>query len=320
MRHEDYKELLALEAAGALDAGERGALEEHLSSCAECRTELRALGDAAASLAYTVVPVAPPAHLRARVLESVRAVDPSEARAVDPSEMRSVDLSEVVASSAVIGDGPNLRRAPGDEKAEDWRAVVKRFSLWQLLAASPSLSFGAAAAAVALVLLGATTLFTWNRTRTLQGEVARMSEHLKESQTESAGAQKQMAEMREQLARAGEMNEVLASPDARVERLAGKDAAPQARALVAYDHTTGRTALVATGLPPAPEGKTYQLWLIADKKPMPGGTFKTDADGRVHMSDRLPSGVSQPVFAVTLEREGGETAPKGEMYLLGNTS
>src|ERR1051326_4857670 len=201
MRHEDYKELLSLEAAGALDAGERGALEEHQSSCVECRTELRALGDAAASLAYTVVPVAPPAHLRARVLESVRAVDPSEARAVD--------LSEVVASSAVIGDGPNLRRAPGDEKAEDWRAVVKRFSLWQLLAASPSLSFGAAAAAVALVLLGATTLFTWNRTRTLQGEVARMSEHLKESQTESAGAQKQMAEMREQLARPGGVKERL---------------------------------------------------------------------------------------------------------------
>jgi anti-sigma-K factor RskA len=312
MRHEDYKELLALEAAGALDAGERGALEEHLSSCAECRTELRALGDAAASLAYTVAPVAPPAHLRARVLESVRAVDPSEMRAVDPSE--------VVASSAAIGDGPNLQRTPGDANAEDWRAVIKRFSLRQLFAASPSLSFGAAAAAVAFVLLGATTLFTWSRTRTLQGEVARMSEHLKESQAESAGAQKQMAEMRDQLARVGEMNEVLASPDARVEHLAGKDVAPQARALVAYDHTTGRTALVATGLPPAPEGKAYQLWLIADKKPLPGGTFKTDADGHARMSDRLPSGVSQPVFAVTLEREGGETAPKGEMYLLGNAS
>src|ERR1051326_404729 len=123
MRHEDYKELLALEAAGARDAGERGALEEHLSSCAECRTELRALGDAAASLAYTVAPVAPPARLRARVLESVRAASPSEMRAVDPSE--------VVASSAAVGDGPNLRRAPGGESADDWRAIIKRFSLWQ---------------------------------------------------------------------------------------------------------------------------------------------------------------------------------------------
>lgn len=202
MRHEDYKELLALEAAGALDAGERGALGEHLSSCVECRTELRELSEAAASLAYTLAPVAPPAHLRARILESVRAVSPSEARAVDPSE--------VAATGAAIGDGPNLRPAPGGENADDWRAVIKRFSLWQLLAASPSLSFGAAVAAVALVLLGATTLFTWNRTRTLQGEVARLSKHLKESQAESARESEQVASMREQLARAGELNEVLA--------------------------------------------------------------------------------------------------------------
>jgi anti-sigma-K factor RskA len=309
MRHEDYKELLALDAAGALESGERRALEEHLSSCVECRNELRELSDAASSLAFTVAPVAPPAYLRARVLESVRGVDPSEMRAVDPSE--------VVETSGAVGDGPNLRPR---SSADDRRSVIKRFSLWQLLTASPSLSFGAAAAAVAFVLLGATTLFTWSRTRTLQGEVARLSQHLKESQTESAGAQKQIADMREQLARAGEMNEVLASPDARVERLAGKGVAPQARALVAYDHSTGRAALVASGLPPAPEGKAYQLWLIADNKPLPGGTFKTDADGRARVSDRLPSGIGQPVFAVTLEREGGETAPKGEMYLLSAAS
>ena len=77
---------------------------------------------------------------------------------------------------------------------------------------------------------------------------------------------------------------------------------------------------MASGLPPAPAGKEYQLWLIADKGPVPGGTFKTGADGRARMSDRLPAGVSKPIFAVTLEREGGESAPKGEMYLLGSAS
>ena len=98
MRHEEFKELLALEAAGALEAGERGPLEEHLSSCAECRAELREMTDAVAALAYTVAPVAPPAHLRARVLERVRAADPSELSAVDPSELRAADPSELKAS------------------------------------------------------------------------------------------------------------------------------------------------------------------------------------------------------------------------------
>jgi hypothetical protein len=36
------------------------------------------------------------------------------------------------------------------------------------------------------------------------------------------------------------------------------------------------------------------------------------------MSDRLPAGESSPVFAVTLEREGGVQAPEGEIYLIGS--
>jgi Anti-sigma-K factor rskA len=78
--------------------------------------------------------------------------------------------------------------------------------------------------------------------------------------------------------------------------------------------------LLARGLPPAPAGKAYQLWLIADNKPLPGATFKSDAEGRARLSDQLPAGVKSPTFAVTLEREGGETAPKGDMYLLGSSS
>jgi hypothetical protein len=74
MGHEDYRELLALEAAGALAADESRALAEHLSSCGECRRELAGLRDTAAALLYTLPPVAPPARLRSQVLEQVRAL------------------------------------------------------------------------------------------------------------------------------------------------------------------------------------------------------------------------------------------------------
>src|SRR5215218_9138981 len=97
MRHEDYKQLLALEALGALGREERARLEEHLPSCAECREELREMSDAAASLLYTVAPVQPSPGLRAGILARVRAVDPSEVL-VDPSEVaapsKAVDPSE----------------------------------------------------------------------------------------------------------------------------------------------------------------------------------------------------------------------------------
>jgi anti-sigma-K factor RskA len=290
MRHEDYKEMLALEAVGTLDAGETRALEEHLPSCAECRAELREMSDAASALAFTVAPVEPPAHLRSRVLEQVRGLAPSA----------QAEASRAKTSAAAFG-------------VEDARRLLARMSLWQIFAARPSLALGAGAAAVAFVLLGVTGLALRGRNATLQAEVVRLYERLHQSQEE-------MVRAHEQLARARDMGDMLASSEASVMQLAGKDAAPQARAVVAYERSTGRAALLATGLPPAPAGRAYQLWLIAENKPMPGGTFKSDADGRARMSDRLPAGVRQPTFAVTLEREGGESAPKGEMYLLGSGS
>src|SRR2546423_309403 len=139
MQHEEYKELLALDAAGALEAVERAALEEHLSSCEECRAELRELMDAAAALAYTVAPVAPPMHLRARILESVRALDTS--RQISDARSTATDRPNVFADGPnVVSDGPNTRRA--SSALEELRVLLSRFSLWQLLRARPSLAFG----------------------------------------------------------------------------------------------------------------------------------------------------------------------------------
>lgn len=292
MRHEDYKQLLALEAVSALEEGERARLEEHLPSCAGCREELRELADAAASLAYTVAPSAPPPELRAHILARVRAAGPSEVLAAPPELF--AEAAEAVAPS-------------------DARAALGGFSLWQLLTGRPVLGFGAAAAVLALVLLGATTLSLWSRNRTLGAEVSRLYAQLRETQNEMAG-------QREQLAGARAVSDLLASPGVRVAELSGKEPAPRAHAMLAYDRSTGRAVIMAAGLPPCPEGHAYQLWLIADKKPLPGGTFKSDAEGRARMNDRLPSGVGTPTFAVTLEREGGVPAPEGSIYLAGSAS
>ena len=302
MRHEDYKQLLALEAVGALDGEERGALDGHLPSCAECREELREMSDAAASLLYTVEPVRPSAELRANILARVRSVDPSEVF-VDPSEVaapsRAVDPSEACADAHKT-DGPR-----------DLRTLLGGISLWQLFAWRPALGFGMAAAAVAVVLLGLTTFSLWNRNQSLGNEVASLSGRLREAQNEIDG-------QREQLASAREEQGVLASPAVSVAELSGKQPAPEAHAVLAYDRSTGRAVVTATGLPPCPEGHAYQLWLIADNKPLPGGTFKTDAQGRARMSDRLPPNHTAPTFAVTLEREGGVLKPEGDVFLIGN--
>src|ERR1043165_3408045 len=254
MRHEDYKELLALEAVGALDAGEtraleegeRAALEEHLSSCGECRAELREMSDAASALAFTVAPVAPPAHLRSRVLEQVRGLAPStraEAAHATTKEAHAasvagasevVGASETVGASEVVGASGVARETAADSATtsaaafgvEDARRLLARMSLWQIFAVRPSLALGAGAVAVAFVLLCVTSLALRGRNATLQAEVVHLYERLHQSQDE-------MVRAHEQLARARDMGDMLASPEASVMQLAGKDAAPRARAVVA---------------------------------------------------------------------------------------
>jgi anti-sigma-K factor RskA len=303
MRHEDYKQLLALEAVGALDREESARLGEHLPACPECREELRELGDAAASLLYTVAPVRPSAELRANILARVRAAGPSEV---------FVDPSEVAAPSKAVEPPEARDRARPSEAQRDLRTLIGGVSLWQLFAWRPALGFGAAAAVAALVLLGLTSLSLWNRNHSLSTEVATLSGRLREMQNEVAG-------QREQLASARNVEELLSSPGVRVAELSGKAPAPQARAMLAYDRSTGRAVVMAAGLPPCPEGHAYQLWLIAGDKPLPGGTFKSDARGRATMSDRLPPDHPAPAFAVTLEREGGVPTPQGDIFLAGTS-
>ena len=303
MRHEDYKQLLALEAVGALDSDERARLGEHLRGCADCREELRELADAASSLVYTVAPAQPSPELRANILRRVRAVDPSEVFA-DRSKLAAVP-PEAADPSEARG---RAETRPGGRP--DARGALGGFSLWQLLTGRPALGFGAAAAALALAVLGATTFTLWGRNQTLSAEVARLYDRLRATEGELAG-------QREQLASARDVRDLLASPGVRVAELSGKQPAPQGHAMLAYDRSTGRAVIMATGLPPCPEGHAYQLWLIAGEKPLPGGTFKADAQGRAEMADRLPPGHADATFAVTLEREGGVPAPEGSIFLAG---
>jgi anti-sigma-K factor RskA len=70
--HTQYAETLALYALDALDnAEERAALEAHLNSCRECRSELEALRGDTALLALSAVGPAPPQRSRQRLLDAI---------------------------------------------------------------------------------------------------------------------------------------------------------------------------------------------------------------------------------------------------------
>jgi anti-sigma-K factor RskA len=77
MAHQEYEELLTLEALDALDAPDRRKLEEHVESCSVCRAELGEMRDAAGLLAHAATAAEPRAEVRERILSSIRADGPS---------------------------------------------------------------------------------------------------------------------------------------------------------------------------------------------------------------------------------------------------
>jgi anti-sigma-K factor RskA len=284
--HEEYRELLALSALDA-DDEQRRALDAHLAACDECRAELRGLRDAAAALALANAPVAPSPELRTRLLASLKTT---------PQESRGG------AGSAVTSH----RDTGGANVVSLEEARRKR---GRTLISSPTFAFGAIAASLILCALAAVSFVLWQRNSSMRTQLASLSTTLSQTQDE-------LAARGVELERARREHDLLASPDARTADLSGTHAADSARARLIYDARTGEAMLTATNLPAAPAGKAYQLWFIADGKPLPGSLFNADAQGRAEMHDRIPTeGRRAQIFAVTLEPASGVQSPTGEMYL-----
>ena len=159
MGHQEYEELLTLEALDALDAPDRRKLEQHLESCSVCRTELAEMRDAAGLLAHASSAAEPRAEVRERILNQVR----SEARNRQSTDERSPSVIEFrphVSSSA----WPNLLRL-------------------------------AAAIAFVALLIGIGVL--WRRDTQSRQEIARLSHQLNQQNSDLNREREALARQRE---------------------------------------------------------------------------------------------------------------------------
>jgi hypothetical protein len=116
------------------------------------------------------------------------------------------------------------------------------------------------------------------------------------------------------------MASIVASGDASGLAMAATAAAPAASGAYVWSRTAGRGALVASGLPALPEGKSYCLWVVYERDWVVGGQFEADADGsgRVIVEDldvdQEMAGALEG-FAVTIEDAGPVTRHEGETVL-----
>jgi anti-sigma-K factor RskA len=110
--------------------------------------------------------------------------------------------------------------------------------------------------------------------------------------------------------------EILNLPGAKVASLSGTGPGLDARAKLVYARG-GEVMMLASGLPPNPAGKEYQLWfIVGNNPPIPSKTFVSDNAGRGTLRDEVSEQrLDSAVFAVTLEPAGGVDAPTGAIYL-----
>ena len=98
--------------------------------------------------------------------------------------------------------------------------------------------------------------------------------------------------------------------------LAATGKAPSMR--LYWNRTRNIVVVAAFDLPPAPAGRTYQLWAIEKgRAPVSVGTFNPPPSGRAIVTLQMPAGVQPEVSAVTEEPAGGSPQPTQQPFLIG---
>jgi len=99
--------------------------------------------------------------------------------------------------------------------------------------------------------------------------------------------------------------------------LAATGKAPSMR--LYWNRARNIVVVAAFDLPPAPAGRTYQLWAIAKgRAPVSVGTFNSSPSGRAMITLQMPAGVQPEVSAVTEEPAGGSPQPTQQPFLVGS--
>ena len=116
-----------------------------------------------------------------------------------------------------------------------------------------------------------------------------------------------------------EVTQFITKPGVKVTPLAGTDKSPQAAGQILWSAQEKKALFYASKLPSLPEGKTYQLWIIANNEPFNAGVFSVDPQGNGFLKVPVLSEADKAQkFAVTLEPAGGVPQPTGDMHLLGS--
>jgi len=288
--HTELVESAELYALGGLDESERARFEQHVADgCAACEAVLRANLDVTTQLLLAVAPVRPADSVRERLFARVRAPEPARVAASEAAPL-------------------------GRDRAARRRSWLARAPL--------------AAAAGVLLVIGLSALSALLGVRLVREREAGadLEEGLAYEESISWALVREMESerarrvaMERRMAGLDRIVSALEAPLARSLALAGQGEFHRATAKAYLEPESGRLILYAHNLPPVPDGRTYQIWVIVADEPRSVGMFRSDSSGEAKYDAGRLQDLHGPVtVAVTLESEGGAARPTGPTVLAGS--
>ncbi|WP_066838633.1 anti-sigma factor [Rufibacter ruber] len=164
------------------------------------------------------------------------------------------------------------------------------------------------AAAVLLLISAATNVFLYKNLSEARQELA-------VSQQATRQYALQVNQVEQRAFKSENLLALVRDPQTVSVSLKGVEQHPAAQASVFWNKETKEVYFDPSKLPAAPAGKQYQLWALANGKPVDAGVVvQTDS-----LLQRMKSIQEAQAFAVTLEPAGGSVNPTLEaMYVMGN--
>lgn len=198
-----------------------------------------------------------------------------------------------------------LSQAPGESRRATRPAQEQRSPRWNW-----KVALAMAALLVVAIGLGVYALTMSTRVSTLEAG-------LRDAIAASERADAELASLRRLAQESESARAVLAASDlARID-LNGQAAAAEARARAFWNRSAG-LVFTASDLPPIPQGRAYQLWVLTAGAPISAGLLEPDAGGVVETFISTPLDLPAPVgMAVTVEPAGGVPAPTSDPVLVG---
>jgi anti-sigma-K factor RskA len=145
----------------------------------------------------------------------------------------------------------------------------------------------------------------------------RYAAELADARSELSQARAQGSRTAAQLARVQSALDFLNAPDTRlvVSGRGGIVLPPRARVFINQDRGV---LLMADNLPPAPQGKVFEMWVIPKKgAPRPAGLFQSEPGGSaLHLLTEPVDIADTGAVAVTLEPESGSLAPTSKPFIV----